>query len=92
MMAPMLAGMRMAMEIRVDGKIVSAEGADVSADGRGVKLLDIAMDKLVGNAQAMQLLMNEKISESEKTRQLKQLNIAGVTLTDPSRPIVIKFE
>lgn len=92
MMAPMMAGMRMAMEIRVNGTIVSAEGADVSADRRSVTLLDVAVDKLLGNAQAMQLMMNKGLSDSEKSRQLKQLNIAGVTITDPNRPIVIKFE
>ncbi|MCX7819103.1 MAG: hypothetical protein N2652_07855 [Kiritimatiellae bacterium] len=92
MMAPMLAGMRIALELRFDGTVLGAEGAEVNADRRSVTLLDIAMDKLMGNPQAMQLMMNQSMPDSEKSRRLRELNIAGVRTVDPSRPVVIRFE
>ncbi len=92
MMAPMMAGMRMSMELRVEGNIVGAEGAEINPDRRSVTLLDVAVDKLLGNAQAMQLLMDRSMSEAEKTRRLRELKIAGVTVSDSSRPIIIRFE
>lgn len=91
-MAPMMAGLRIATEIRFDGHIISAEGVEINPDRRSVTLFDIAMDKLFGNAQAMQVLMDRSISDIEKTRRLRSLNVAGVRVADTSRPIVVKFQ
>lgn len=92
MMAPMLAGMRIGLELRVKGSITRIEGAQATPDRKGVVLLDIPMDKLMGNAEFMKLMMDKSVSEAEKTRRLSASKIDGVTVTDTTQPITIEFQ
>jgi hypothetical protein len=92
MMGPMLAGMRISMEIRVNGKIVKSDAPNLTADKKGVTIFDIPMDKLVGNPEAMKLLMNKTAPESEKMGKLVALKLDGVKVTDSTKPITIEFE
>jgi hypothetical protein len=91
-MAPMLAGMRVTLRFAVDGRIVSAENATVSADRKSATVFDVPMDKLFGQSEAMTLMMNQSLSDSEKARRLANLKVDGITVADPTRPIVIEFE
>ncbi len=91
-MAPMLAGMRVTLRFAVDGRIVSAENATVSADRKSATVFDVPMDKLFGQSEAMTLMVNQSLSDSEKARRLANLKVDGITVADPTRPIVIEFE
>lgn len=92
MMGPMLAGMRLSMEIRVNGTIVKSDSPNLTADKKGVTIFDIPMDKLVGNPEAMKLLMNKSAPESEKMGKLAALKLDGIKVTDSTKPITIEFE
>jgi len=92
MMGPMLAGMRVSMEIRVNGSVVKSDASNINPDKKGVTIFDIPMDKLVGNPEAMKLLMNKKAPQTETMGKLAAMNLEGLKITDTSKPITIEFE
>ena len=92
MMGPMLAGMRVSMEIRVNGSVVKSDAPNINADKKGVTIFDIPMDKLVGNPEAMKLLMNKKAPQTETMGKLAAMKLEGLKITDTSKPITIEFE
>ncbi len=92
MMAPMFAGMRVSLAIAVDGRITRNDGGYVASDGKSVTLLDVPVDKLLGHAEAMKLMMDKSIGDAEKARLLAGLKIDGLQVTDVTRPVTIEFE
>lgn len=89
MMGPMFAGMHIRVAIDVDGKITKTNAEYPSADGKSVTLLDLTMDKLISNPAAMKILQAKGADQSAK---LKALNIEGVKIADPSKPLEISFQ
>ena len=92
MMGPMLAGMRVSMEIRVNGSVVKSDAANINADRKGVTIFDIPMDKLIGNPEAMKLLMNKQAPQTETMGKLAAMRLEGLKITDTSKPITIEFQ
>ena len=88
MMAPMLAGARVTILLEVEGKITSTNAKFKNGDNQ-VVLMDVPMDKLVGNPAAMKLVSSKAPDQDEK---IMNLNIPGIQIEDPAKTLTIDFK
>jgi len=90
MMAPMLKGMRLAMIVQVEGNITETNAKYKSPKNPNVVILmDVPMDKLLTNPEAMKLMSSKK---PEDEARISKLNIPGVRLEDDGTIVIIKFK
>ena len=90
-MGPMLAGMRMALLVEVDGKIVRTNSRYPRGERR-VALLDLPMDKVMANPQGAALIGSNAAQGPDSLRKLWNLNIDGVAIEDLERGVAIEWE
>jgi hypothetical protein len=90
MMAPMLKGMRMTFITQVNGSIVKTNAKFTSAKHpNAFVVMDMPMDKLLANPEAMKLMSSDSPQDRAK---LAALNIPGVLLEDPDKAITVSFK
>lgn len=89
-MAPMLKGMHVRMMIQLNGRVVESN-AQYPVEGRpnAYTLIDLPMDAVVRNPEAMKKLMRPSGASPEA---LKAFDIDGVMVEEPGREIVVKFK
>ena len=89
-MAPMFAGMRLTLMVMVDGDIKETNASYRS--GKKANLLtvmDVPMDKMLANPQAMKIMANDK--DPDQYKKIDALKIEGVKMGDADKTITIKF-
>jgi hypothetical protein len=90
MMAPMMKGMRLSMLVQVDGAITETNAKYKSSKNPNVVILmDVPMDKMLGNAEAMKLMSSKKPEDKAK---LTKLDIPGVRMEEDGKIVTIKFK
>ena len=90
MLGPMLQGMRISFVIEVDGKITRSNSNYLQGDNR-VTLLDLPMDKVLGNAQGLKLLEGDT-DDPAMLKKLRDLKIDGLAIEDMERGIAIEWQ
>ena len=90
MMSAMLQGMRMSFIVEVDGKIVSTTSHYRQGNNR-IVLLDLPMDKVLGNAAGAKLLEGGK-DDPRALDKMRELKIEGLAIEDLSKGLVIEWQ
>lgn len=92
MMKPMLKGMRMSLLIKVKGKITDTNSSFVSEDHPDmITVMDLAMDPLLNNPEAMKVLMEGK-DDPKAVYKLQALGLKGAKIEEPGKSISISFK
>lgn len=86
-MAPMMKGMRISYLVKVNGEILETN-AEHQPRENTVLVMDMKVDKLLSDAEAMAQME----SGIEGLSQLAATNHPGLTIQDPSEPLVITFQ
>ena len=90
MMSAMLQGMRMSFIVEVDGKIVNTTSHYRQGNNR-IVLLDLPMDKVLGNAAGAKLLEGGK-DDPRALDKMRELKIEGLAIEDLSKGLVIEWQ
>ena len=88
MFGSVLKGARQTVIVEVEGDIAETN-AQFKSGKRQVVLMDVPMDKFVGNAEAMKILATKSPDQQEK---LSKLKVDGVQMEDPSKTVSITFQ
>ncbi len=89
MMGPMLKGMRLTFIVRVEGKIKQTNSAYPWKDrANTITVMDMPVDKMLGNPEAMKLMQSQDDSALAK---IEKLGIEGVKLEKAGKTIEIEF-
>ncbi len=89
MMAPMIKGLRMTFLVQVDGAIVETNARHSIPDRNTVVVMDLPVEKLMGNPQALQLMTSK---DPNMQKKLLGMDLPGVKLEDPSKTISVSFD
>lgn len=87
-MAAMFQGMRIGLNIEVEGRIVETNGKFKEGD-RTLVLMDVPMGKLMANPEVQKIMSAGGSDTSEKLAALK---IEGLKIEEPGKAIQIKFK
>ena len=89
MMGPMLKGMRMTFMVRVADDIKDTNSAHKWPKRPNmITVMDMQVDKMLGNAKAMQLLQSQ---DEESIAKIEKMNIEGIKLEPPTKTISLTF-
>ncbi|MFT5122838.1 MAG: hypothetical protein ACI9TH_002348 [Kiritimatiellia bacterium] len=88
MMAPMLKGMRMSYLVKVNGTVVESNGKYLNKNAGTLLLMDMEVDKLLGNPDGMKMLTAGKPDFAAIADQ----DIPGLKVHNPKVNVVITFK
>jgi hypothetical protein len=89
MMGSMFKGMRMVFAVSVQGEVLDTNAAYPSDKRPGlITVIDLPMDRLIGNTKAMEAVSGE---DPRALAKLQQLDIDGLKLEEEGKTIRIRF-
>ena len=88
MMTAMMQGMRITFSVSFEAPIRETNSRFVSDDRSSLVLMDIPMDRIMGNPDAQRLLMRQAPDSAER---LAAMDIEGVRLEPPDKAIEVTF-
>jgi hypothetical protein len=89
MMGSMFKGMRMSVYVQVNGDVVETDAKHRSEKRDNIfTLMDMNMDAIMKNPEAMKLMMN---NDQDGLDKLSEMGVEGLVMEEPGRTITIQF-